>query len=343
MTATYILSKIDNKTYCKTNGHFTRYLKMHNLTYKDYFEIYETKFSPLCYCLQPLTFYQKTETYANSCGRPKCVGKSVSNTKQNWTDNQKLSDKTAKKEAAKLKTNEQKLLQKEKASATFLKKYGVAWSSKSDIQKEKSRKTKLERYGNETYSNHIQANNTRINKTIEEKNLINEKRRITNIKKYGVSNVLLSDLTNLKKSAKSNSVGKDFILPNGEIVGIRGYEGIALNTLFEQTYTIDDIIFHNTKRKVDPNLPVFEYTDTRRHRLRYYPDIYIPSENRIIEVKSQWWWNGNGAEKYKSRSINNLRKRDAVIKKGYKYEVWLYTNKYTYRILTQDADFSNEN
>jgi hypothetical protein len=60
---------------------------------------------------------------------------------------------------------------------------------------------------------------------------------------------------------------------------------------------------------------------------------------KIIEVKSRWWWDGNGSEKYKSRLKNNLKKRQAVLDKGYIYELWLFENKNNYKILKNDTDF----
>jgi hypothetical protein len=76
--------------------------------------------------------------------------------------------------------------------------------------------------------------------------------------------------------------------------------------------------------------------------MKYYPDIYIPKENKIIEVKGRWWWDGNGIEKYKSRLVNNLKKRSAVLDTGYNYEVWLFEDRKNYRILKNDTDFNIE-
>jgi len=104
--ATYKLSMIDNQMYCKTNGQFARHLKHYNLDYREYFEQYETGITPLCYCGKPLTFYQKIENYANSCGDPICVGKSISLTKQQWNDSKKKEDSKNKRAAAAQRTKE---------------------------------------------------------------------------------------------------------------------------------------------------------------------------------------------------------------------------------------------
>lgn len=339
--ATYKISKLDNGRYCKTNGHFARHLKANGFTYQEYFEMYETRVTPLCYCCKPLTFYQKSETYANSCGDPKCVGKNVSATKQAWDEEKRAEDSANKKLAAATRTEEQKATQVKKARQTFRKKYGVEWSSKLESQKAKSRSTKLARYGDERYNNREAISEVNLSKSVEEKNAINEKRRRTNLKKYGIENVLMREDIR-SKSARSNSIGKEYTLPSGKIIRIRGYENLVLDQLFNAGYLEDQVVADNSNNFRKNNIPSFSYIDVGRHIMKYFPDIYIPAENRIIEVKSEWWWNGYGREKYRSRLINNLRKRQSVIDKGYNYEVWIFSSKTQYRILKNESDFQAE-
>ena len=57
--------------------------------------------------------------------------------------------------------------------------------------------------------------------------------------------------------------------------------------------------------------------DIKEHR--YYIGIFIPTENRCIEVKSTW-----------TAKINNHNiylKQEAAKKLGYKYEIWIYNEK----------------
>jgi len=68
-------------------------------------------------------------------------------------------------------------------------------------------------------------------------------------------------------------------------------------------------------RKYIPNIKYKLYN--KQHY--YYPDIYIKSENLIIEVKSIWT--------YKIDLIKNINKALAVRKVGYKFEFWIYDNK----------------
>jgi hypothetical protein len=333
----YITSQIDNQSYCKTNGQFTRHLRKHNLTYKDYYEIYETQITPLCGCLKPLTFYQKTESYANSCGDVVCVGKSVSITKQAWIEEQRQQDSKNKKLSAAQKTSEQIAAQVEKSRKIFKEKYGVEWATQSEEYKQKSRQTKLERYGNEYYAGWEKSTEKNRNKSIQEQDKINDKRRSTNLERYGVENVFLKHGNNSKVN-KGNSSIKEYKLPSGKIIGIRGYENLVLNELLKE-YDESKLQIHDDLREYV--IERFEYQSVDRKRL-YYPDIYIPSENLIIEVKSVWWWNGNLDPGYRSRLINNLQKRQAVINNGYRFQLWLFENKYTYRILENDADFQRE-
>lgn len=320
--AKYITSPIDSQNYCITNGQFTKHLRKNGLTYQSYYETYVTRQpTPLCSCSKPLTFYQTTHTYANSCGDPKCVGNTVSKTKSSWTDEQRALDSANKKAAAALKTKDQIKQSRQKASQTFKQKYGVEWAAQSGMQKNKSKQTKLERYGNEHYSGWEKSAAKNRSKTAEEQEAINQTRRQTNLEKFGVECSWLKP-ESIANSRKSNALGKDYILPSGKVVGIRGHEDKALDRLFALGYKEDEILIHDNHEVY--KLPVFKYVDTRRHHMNYYPDIYIPKENKIIEVKSPWWWDGNGNEKYKSRLENNLRKRAAVLKESYTYEVWIF-------------------
>lgn len=49
---------------------------------------------------------------------------------------------------------------------------------------------------------------------------------------------------------------------------------------------------------------------------KYYPDIYIKSENKIIEVKSSWT--------YEKNLVKNILKALATMKLGYSFEFWIY-------------------
>ena len=335
-TSTYIESKIDNKRYCKTNGQFTRHLRNNQISYKEYHETYVTGYTPLCECLRPLTFIQSSEGYAGSCGDPKCVGKNVSNTKQNWSEEERQRDRRNKSKASLQRTEDEIRQQKQRTIETNKRKYGTEWSTQSENNIEKSKKTKLERYGDEYYNNSDKTSKSWQSKSTEEVSIIVDKRRKTNFDRYGVESAFMKPEA-LERSAKSNSKGKEFIMPSGKIVGVRGYENVALTELLK-IYDEDEIEIDD--RMSTYNLPIFEYVSYSQRRMKYYPDFIVRRENKIIEIKGRWWWDANGRDGYDGRLINNLRKRQSVIDAGYQYEVWLFENKKKYKVLKDDADFT---
>ncbi len=52
---------------------------------------------------------------------------------------------------------------------------------------------------------------------------------------------------------------------------------------------------------------------------RHYVDIFIPSLNKCIEVKSTWT--------IKNKKANIFNKQKAAKELGYEYEIWVYDNK----------------
>jgi len=130
-----------------------------------------------------------------------------------------------------------------------------------------------------------------------------EKKRLHNMTKYGVENVFqtkivqekraenmivrygvihpLQNATLCSKMFKSVFRKKEYIWKTGEISILQGYEPIVLLELEENGYKFDSII-------TDAELmPEIWYSFEGKER-RYYPDFYIPNENLIIEVKSEY-------------------------------------------------------
>ena len=67
------------------------------------------------------------------------------------------------------------------------------------------------------------------------------------------------------------------------------------------------------------NVPTIWYNDENGKKHRHYVDIFIPSQNRCIEIKSTW------TAKKKQDSI--YLKQNAAKELGYKYEIWVYDGK----------------
>lgn len=65
-------------------------------------------------------------------------------------------------------------------------------------------------------------------------------------------------------------------------------------------------------------MPVFMY-EYKGEQCRYYPDIYIPSQKRIIKVKSTYT--------YEHQIEQNECKKKYAIQDGYAFEFWIYDDK----------------
>ena len=173
-----------------------------------------------------------------------------------------------------------------------LEKYGVKNPSKLEEVKKKIRKTNIKKYGTEYGF---------------QSKIIKEKIKKTNLEKYGVENQ--SQRIEIQKKQKSSCYHnlKKYTFNTGEIVNVRGYEPKALKLLELQGYTYNDIEIETLQIK-------YKYNDKNYY---HYPDIYIPNENRIIEVKSDWTF----------KKENNIQKKISSIEQGYLYEFWIFDSK----------------
>lgn len=289
----YTISKIDGKTYCVINGSFTKHLRQHGYTFQEYYEKFVTLKTELCpFCDSKRKLNMHDCSYTATCGKTECVSKQVKFTKSLWSNEQKEKDRTNKRLAALNVDKEQK---KKKSQETYLKKYGTTHPWKCSDIREKTKRTKKEKYGHEFYSNWESSSEKNKSKSPEEKGIINNKRAETNLGLYGVTNTFMLPGI-FKKTRVNNSAVKEYTLPSGKVIGIRGYENIVIDFLLNSGYKEADLVIHDDFSEY--TIDIFEYKTTQRKIQRYYPDIYIPSENKIIEVKSQWWYDGYGESKY---------------------------------------------
>jgi hypothetical protein len=112
----------------------------------------------------------------------------------------------------------------------------------------------------------------------------------------------------LKKSHKF----KNYILPSKKIIKYQGYENIALDELI-----INDKINESDIITGCINVPKILYVDENNKEHIHFVDIFIPSQNRCIEVKSTWTFTKSCV----------LLKQKAAKALGYKYEIWVYDKK----------------
>lgn len=122
-------------------------------------------------------------------------------------------------------------------------------------------------------------------------------------------------LTKIKKYGSNLPTGtfryKEYIMPSGKIVKIQGYEDIALNTLLK-TFNENDIFVERTPIENEIGEITYEINGFKHI---YYPDIYIKSLNKIIEVKSKFT--------YDKHIETNIKKKESCLNKNINFEFWI--------------------
>jgi DNA repair protein RadC len=103
-------------------------------------------------------------------------------------------------------------------------------------------------------------------------------------------------------------------MPSGNIISCQGYEPFALNDLLQKELVKEEDIITGCK-----NVPEIWYNDDAGKKHRHFVDIFIPSQNRCIEVKSTWT--------AKKKQDNIYLKQNAGKELGYNYEIWIYNGK----------------
>lgn len=226
-------------------------------------------------------------------------------------------------------SNEWKEIHK-KQSETKLKKYG----DKNYNNKSKQQNTMKEKYGcisplqvpefnkkfKKTLKNKDWENSNKLRKeTLLKKTgfehqshnpVIRNKTTNTMIEKYGVENP--SQVPEFaEKKLKSSYLKKEYTLPSGKIELVQGYEDFEIDRLLT-IYNEDDLILN----QLDKPEIWYEY---KGKKCRYIPDIYIPKDNKIIEVKS--------THTMKLHIERNWLKKKKCIELGYDFEFRIYDNK----------------
>lgn len=104
---------------------------------------------------------------------------------------------------------------------------------------------------------------------------------------------------------------KTYIFPSGKKCKYQGYENFGIDLLLK-TYNEGDII---TDRKI---IPKIKYKDFDGKIKRYCPDIWIPKENLLVEIKSNYTYN--------LHTQNIIHKRLGVISNGYNFNLFVFNN-----------------
>jgi hypothetical protein len=103
---------------------------------------------------------------------------------------------------------------------------------------------------------------------------------------------------------------KEYLLPSGKVIKIQGYEHYAIDELLNNNIDENNIITGCS------NVPEIWYFDKDNIKRRHFVDIFIPSLNKCIEVKSTWTM--------KTQKDIVFLKQEAGKKLGYDYEIWVY-------------------
>lgn len=190
---------------------------------------------------------------------------------------------------------------KEKSRTTNNLKYGGNSSMCSDEVKNKSKWTNRKKHGTDWY---VQSEDFK------------KKFKESMISKYGVEQVM-HYTPSFEKSLNTSYKRKIFVFPSGRTEKIQGYEGFALTELLDKGYNEEDIVVSN--KEIEKYTGVIWYFDSEMKKRKYYPDIYILSENKIIEVKCDYT--------YKTAYSINIRKKKASELLGISFEFWIYNDK----------------
>ncbi len=272
---------------------------------------------PICKeCKKPVnSFCLKNRNYRKFCSR-KCSSSSyefretVRNTciKKFGVDNPRKS-----------KVVQNKIL--ESSRKTCLKLYNVDHQWKSKEIRDKIKNTYLKLYGVENASQIPEVQN-KIKNTLLNRYGVNNGMWIPEVRikilkkwkeKYGTDHPMQNSDQYMKVMNKTLQY-KSYTLPSGSIIKIQGYENKALDKLFKDGYIESDICIKAIDIENEIGRIYYYKLDGSKHR--YFPDIYIKSENKIVEVKSNW--------SIKLHADVIYLKRDACIKQGLNFEFLIF-------------------
>ena len=185
----------------------------------------------------------------------------------------------------------------DKVKKTILEVYGVNFITQNQETKEKIKNTNVERYGVE-----YPSQNKDIMKKMQD----------TCFERHGVRHPLQNEEI-FKKAVSNMKSFKTFTFPSGKVIEMQGYEHFALKELLNNGIIEEDIITGYD------NVPEIWYIDGENKKRRHYVDIFIKSQNRCIEVKSEW------TLKLQEKIMSYKQNKAKSI--GYEYEIWIYDHK----------------
>lgn len=177
---------------------------------------------------------------------------------------------------------------------------GVDWPAQDKLVLEKYKVTMMERHG---VDHSFKTGNSQR----------------TCMERYGVANPMMHPEI-FRKTLRGLKSTKQGILPSGQTYMYQGYENVAVQKLLEFVNEDEMLVGDPTK------LPVIEYFNpVKEKNCRYFPDIWIPHLNLIVEVKSTWTM--------KRQLQENMAKHNAALRLGFKHEIWICSKDQVLEIL----------
>ena len=201
---------------------------------------------------------------------------------------------------------------RDKCKATMLETYGVDHSFKLESRAEtirarfgvdhqmqnsevmaKKKKTTLARFG--------------VEHQMQNPNVVAKKKETMHAR-FGVDHQMQNPEVFAKQQSYKRKIGT---WPSGMGYSYQGYEDVGINTLLDSGITEDHLVISTPQ--VIPTITYFN--PVKNKDCRYFPDIFIPHENRLIEIKSEYTM-GVDVEV-------NMAKHYASILNGFQHEIWV--------------------
>lgn len=179
---------------------------------------------------------------------------------------------------------------KAKVRATNQTRRGVNWPAQDKLVWAKYEATMMERYG--------------VNNGFKHDNV-----KRTNLERYGTE-FPTQNPSVFKKTLRGLKRTKVGTFPSGKTYIYQGYENVGVTKLLDLV-TEDKLIIGDPSQ-----LPVIEYFNpVKEKNCRYFPDIWVPHLNLLIEIKSTWTMKRQLAE--------NMAKHHAALRLGFNHEIWV--------------------
>lgn len=167
-----------------------------------------------------------------------------------------------------------------KTQKTMKARHGVDWGKAmtSETLREKARQMCMQRYGVWNFS---QSDEYQLIMTKEKTADVQARRESTMMDRYGVRSPLQIPEV-FERQAETNKSLK-VVNIKGKCFKVRGYEPEVLSDLIKRGFHPEELC--TTSREGRPSIRWVDVDGTAR---RYYPDIWVPKDNVIVEVKGPY-------------------------------------------------------